>query len=55
MFEPEIFWRQVYSIEECTRDIIGTFRRHLQSFGARRSDSAREELFPPFPPLYAPA
>jgi len=35
-----IFRKQIYCIEECTRDIAGTFRRLPQSFGAPRSDSA---------------
>jgi len=34
LFEPEIFWKQIYCIEECTCDIVGTFQRHPQSFGA---------------------
>ena len=35
MFEPEVFWKQMYCIEESTCDIVGTFRRPSQSFGAR--------------------
>jgi len=27
MFEPEVFWKQMYSIEESTCDIVGNFRR----------------------------
>jgi len=34
MFEPEVFRKQMYCIEESTCDIVGTFRRHSQSFGA---------------------
>jgi len=26
MFETEVFQKQMYCIEECTRDIVGTFR-----------------------------
>jgi len=33
VFEPEVFRKQMYGIEEITRDIVGTF-------GAPRSDSA---------------
>jgi len=33
MFEPEIFRKQIYCIEECPCDIVGTFLRHPQSFG----------------------
>jgi len=39
MFEPEIFRKQIYCIEKSTCDIVGTFRRHPQSFGAHGSDS----------------
>ena len=32
MFEPEIFRKQMYCIEESTSDIVGTFRRpHIDS------------------------
>ena len=34
MFEPEFFRKQMYSIEESTCDIVGTFRRPPQSSGA---------------------
>jgi len=34
MFEPEVFRKQMYCIEECTYDNVGTFRRPPQSFGA---------------------
>jgi len=34
MFEPEVFRKQLYCIEESTYDIVGTFRRSPQSFGA---------------------
>jgi len=34
MFEPEVFWKQMYCIEESICDIVGTFRRPPQSFGA---------------------
>jgi len=33
MFEPGLFLKQMYSIEESTCDIVGTFRRPPQSFG----------------------
>ena len=35
MFELEVLRKQMYCIEESTCDIVGTFRRPLQSFGAR--------------------
>ena len=34
MFEPEIFRKQIYHIEECACGIFRTFRRHRQSFGS---------------------
>jgi len=34
MFEPEVFRKQIYCIEESTCDIVGTFRSLPQSFGA---------------------
>jgi len=34
MFEPEVFRKQMYSIEESTCDVVGTVRRPPQSFGA---------------------
>jgi len=27
MFEPEVFWKQMYCTEESICDIVGTFRR----------------------------
>jgi len=42
IFEPEVFRKQMYCIEESTCDIAGTFPRPLQSFGALRSDPAPE-------------
>jgi len=35
MFEPEVFRKQMYCIEESTCDTVGTFWRPSQSFGAR--------------------
>jgi len=46
MFEPEVFRKQVYCIEESTCDIVRTFRLPPQLFGARG-------IMPPFPPRYA--
>jgi len=40
VFEPELFRKQIYCIEESTCDIVGTFQHPQQSFGAHRSDSA---------------
>jgi len=37
IFEPDVFWKQIYRIEESTCDIVGTFWRPPQSFGAYRS------------------
>jgi len=34
MFEPEVFRKQMYSIEENTCDIVGTFLRPTQESGA---------------------
>ena len=34
IFEPEVFRKQIHCIEESTCDIVGTFRRSPQSFGA---------------------
>jgi len=34
LFEPEVFRKQMHSIEESTCDIVGTFRLPPQSFGA---------------------
>jgi len=33
ILEPEVFRKEMYCDEESTCDIIGTFRRSLQSFG----------------------
>jgi len=40
MFEPELFRKQIYCVEESTSDIVGAFRR-------LRSDLAPGELCPP--------
>jgi len=40
MFEPEIFRKQMYCIEESICDIVGAFRRPLQSFSVPHSDWA---------------
>jgi len=45
MFEAEVFWKQMYCIEESTCDIVGTFRPR---------DSSPRVLCPPAPPCYAP-
>ena len=54
MFEPEVFRKEIYCIEESTCDIVGTFRRPQQTFGALHSDLAPGELFPLYPRRYAP-
>jgi len=38
MFEPELFRKQMYCIEESACDIVGTFRRSSWSFGTLRND-----------------
>jgi len=40
MIESEVFRKQMYCIEESTCDIVGTFRRPPQPFGAPRYDLA---------------
>jgi len=47
MFEPEVFRKQIYCIEESTCDIDGTFARP-------RSDSAPGELCLPCSPSVCP-
>jgi len=34
MFETEVFWKQMYCVDESACDIVGTFRRPAQPFGA---------------------
>jgi len=34
MFEPEVFRKQMYCIEECVCDIVGSLWRHPQRIGA---------------------
>jgi len=53
-FEPEVFRKQTYCIEESVCDIFETFRGPMQWFGAPRSDSAPGELCPLCTPRYAP-
>jgi len=48
MFEPEIFLKEIYCIEESTCDIVGIFRRPS-------SDSASGDGALLVPPRYAPA
>ena len=53
MVKSEFFRRQIYRIEESTCDIVGTFRRLPQSFGAPaviqrpHSELVLGELCPP--------
>ena len=55
MFEPEVFRKQMFCIEESTCDVVGTLRRPSQSFGAPRSDSAPRQSCPPrYAPAYKP-
>ena len=59
-FEPEVFRKQIYCIEESTCDIFGMFWLSRQWFGApaviRRphNDSALGNCAPPGPARYAP-
>ena len=48
MFEPDVFRKQIYCIEESTCDIVGTIRRPPQVLGAHCSGIA-----PPCPLRYA--
>jgi len=61
IFEPEVFRKQMRSVEESAYDIVGTFGHPPQSFGSPRSDSAPAQWFgargivPSLPrPRYAP-
>jgi len=47
MFEPEVFRKQMYCIEESAYDVVGTFRRP-------RSDATPGQLHPSCPRRYAP-
>jgi len=55
VFEPEIFRRQVYCIEESTCDIVATFRQSSQSFGSPTVIGRPvncDPLGPPLTPLH---
>jgi len=55
MFEPKVFQKQMYCIEESTCDIVGTFRRLPQSFGAPpHSESADIEVMAEFLKILKP-
>jgi len=54
MFEPEVFRNQMYCIEESTCDIVGTFRRSQQSFGAPEVIRRRGNCAPFASPRYDP-
>jgi len=43
IFEPKVFRKQMYRIEESSCDNVGTFRHRPQWFGA-------QGIVPPFPP-----
>jgi len=53
MFEPEVFRKQIYCIEESACDTVETFQRLAQWFGVPCTDSAPGELCP-FAPLVTP-
>jgi len=54
MFEPEVFRKEIYCVEERTCKIVGTIRGHQQTFGAPLFSGTRR-IVPPFPPRrYAP-
>jgi len=47
MFEAEVFWKQIYCIEESACDIVETFQRPAQWFGAPFSDSTPPAVIRP--------
>jgi len=52
IFEPEIFRKQMYFIEESICDIVGTFWRPPQSFGAPAMIRRLGNCAPLVTPLY---
>ena len=54
IFEPEVFRKQMYCIEECTRDIVETFRSSRIISAPPDWFSARV-IAHPLSPRYAPA
>jgi len=54
MFETELFCKQIYCIEESTCDIVGTFRRLPQPFGAPIVTRLTGNCVPLASPRYAP-
>ena len=54
MFEPKVFRKQMYCVEESTCDTDGSFRRFPQSFGASIVFPRPGNFAPPLaPPRYA--
>jgi len=53
MFELEAFRKEIYCIEESTCEIVETFRRHKQTFGAP-AVIQRPGNWPPVPPVVTP-
>ena len=57
MFEPEVYRKEIYCIEGSNCEIVGTFRRPQQIFGAPTviwrpyNDPALGELCPLAPPV----
>jgi len=52
MFETEVFRKLMHCIEESACDIVGTFRRSAQSFGAHAVIRRPGNCAPPCPPCY---
>jgi len=55
MFEPEVFRKQMYCVEESTCDNTGIFRRPRQSFGAPTVIWRLGNCAPLVPPRYVEA
>jgi len=55
VFEPEVFRKQMYCVEESTCDNVGTFRRSPQSFGAPTVIWRQGNCSPLVSPRYAAA
>jgi len=53
IFEPGVFRKQMYCVNESTCDNVGTFRRLTQSFGAPTVIWRQGNCAPLVPPPYA--
>jgi len=60
MFEPEVFWKEIYCIEESAYKIVGTFWHPQQTFGTPtvirhpHDDLAPREFCSPWSPIITP-